>query len=84
MKGTPFEWLESRGSYFILGSYSRISGEKDVDFARRLTEEFGVAVIPVSVFYAGGKDDKVVRFCFAKKEETLAEAARRLKRLTSF
>lgn len=81
MKGSPFQWLQSSGSYFVLASYAGFSNERDTDFAVRLTKEYGVAVIPVSVFYRDGKDDKVVRFCFAKQESTLAEAASRLKRL---
>jgi methionine aminotransferase len=51
------------------------------DFAIQLIKEYGVATIPVSAFYADGKDDKVLRFCFAKKEETLLHAAERLKNL---
>lgn len=78
MRDSRFRWLDSKGSYFVLGSYGHFSQEKDTDFAVRLTKEYGVAVIPVSVFYRDGKDDKVVRFCFAKKESTLEEAARRL------
>lgn len=78
MRDSRFRWLDSKGSYFVLGSYGHFSQEKDTDFAIRLTREYGVAVIPVSVFYQDGRDDKVVRFCFAKKESTLEEAARRL------
>ena len=53
---------ESFGSYFICGSYERISDEADKELAIRLTKEAGVATIPVSVFYQNGKDDKVLRF----------------------
>lgn len=81
MKGSPFRWLDSKGSYFILGAYGHFSEEKDTDFSMRLTREYGVAVIPVSVFYSDFRDDKVVRFCFAKAEATLEEAARRLQRV---
>lgn len=81
MKESPFRWLDSKGSYFVLGSYAHFSQEPDTEFAIRLTKEYGVAVIPVSVFYRDGRDDKVVRFCFAKEDRTLEEAARRL---TSF
>ena len=81
MKDSPFRWLDSKGSYFVLGSYGHFSQQKDTEFSVRLTKEYGVAVIPVSVFYRDGKDDKVVRFCFAKSENTLEEAARRLSRL---
>ena len=58
--------------------YDRISDENDAAFAIRITKEYGVAVIPVSVFYESGKDDRVVRFCFAKKEATLEKAVERL------
>ena len=78
MAATKFTPLPSHGSYFQLYKYDRISDEADTDFAIRITKEFGVATIPVSVFYAEGKDDRVIRFCFAKKEETLEKAAERL------
>jgi methionine aminotransferase len=78
MKNTRFELLDSKGSYFICGKYDRISTEKDSDFAIRITKEFGVAVIPVSVFYKNETDNKVVRFCFSKKEETLEAAVEKL------
>ncbi|MBK5273177.1 MAG: aminotransferase class I/II-fold pyridoxal phosphate-dependent enzyme, partial [Bacteroidia bacterium] len=78
MKNTRFNLLESRGSYFICGKYNRISNEKDSEFAIRITKEFGVAVIPVSVFYKNETDNKVVRFCFCKKDETLEAAVERL------
>ncbi len=79
MKATRFTPLPSYGSYFQLYRYDRISDEYDQQFAKRLTKEFGVASIPVSVFYKNETDHKVIRFCFAKKEETLAAAAERLK-----
>jgi len=66
------------GSYFQVADYSNISDLGDVDFARWLTKEHGVATIPVSPFYSTKKDDKLVRFCFAKKEETLRAAVERL------
>ena len=78
MKGTRFTMLDSKGSYFICAQYNRISDESDKEFAIRITKEFGVAVIPVSAFYQEGTDNKVVRFCFCKKDETLALAAERL------
>ena len=81
MKDTRFTLQESFGSYFICGTYERISQEADKDFAIRLTKEFGVATIPVSAFYQDGTDNKVLRFCFAKKEETLEQAVERLKSL---
>lgn len=81
MKDTRFTMLDSKGSYFICAKYDRISDETDKDFAVRITKEFGVAVIPVSAFYQDATDNKVVRFCFGKKEETLALAAERLARI---
>lgn len=78
MQNTPFTMLDSKGSYFICAQYNRISDESDREFAIRITKEFGVAVIPVSAFYQQGTDNKVVRFCFGKKDETLALAAERL------
>jgi methionine transaminase len=81
MKDTRFTMLDSKGSYFICAQYNRISDETDKDFAIRITKEFGVAVIPVSAFYQDATDNKVVRFCFGKKEETLALAAERLARI---
>ncbi len=70
MKNTKFDLLSSHGSYFICARYDRISNEGDRDFAIRITKEFGVATIPVSVFYKNGTDNNVVRFCFSKKKET--------------
>ncbi|HEV2355584.1 MAG TPA: methionine aminotransferase [Puia sp.] len=78
MKQTRFTPLPSHGSYFQLYRYGRISDEPDTTFAIRMTKEYGVAMIPVSVFYTAGKDDRVVRFCFAKKESTLEAAVERL------
>lgn len=78
MEQTKFTMHESYGSYFICGTYERISDEPDKDFAIRLTREAGVATIPVSAFYQNGKDDRVLRFCFSKKAETLEMAAERL------
>lgn len=78
MQPTKFDMLESHGSYFICAKYNRISDENDKDFAIRLTKEAGVATIPVSAFYQNGKDDKVLRFCFSKKEETLEQAVEKL------
>jgi methionine aminotransferase len=78
MRHTRFNMLESKGSYFICARYDQISDESDKDFAIRITKEYGVATIPVSAFYQSGKDDKVVRFCFCKKDETLEKAAERL------
>ena len=81
MNTTRFTPLPSFGSYFQLYRYDRISDEGDKEFCIRLTEEFGIAAIPVSVFYNKGTDHKVIRFCFAKKETTLAAAAERLSKV---
>ena len=78
MRQTRFTMQESFGSYFICGTYERISDEPDKDLAIRLTKEAGVATIPVSAFYHNGKDDKVLRFCFSKKNETLEAAVEKL------
>ncbi|HEU5053597.1 MAG TPA: methionine aminotransferase [Hanamia sp.] len=78
MQTTLFKSLPSSGSYFQLYSYENISDENEFEFAKRLTEKAGVATIPVSPFYQNGIQDRVLRFCFAKKEQTLAEAVQRL------
>ncbi len=78
MEQTPFKSLSSHGSYFQLYSYAGISDETEIDFAIRLTCKASVTSIPTSAFYKNGKDNKVLRFCFAKKESTLTEAAERL------
>jgi methionine aminotransferase len=78
MQGSRFEFLPSHGSYFVCAKYGKISDQSDSEFAIRLIKKAGVATIPVSAFYRNGDDHKVVRFCFAKKEETLREAAGRL------
>lgn len=81
MKSTKFSMLDSSGSYFICAKYERISDEHDRDFSIRITKEFGVATIPVSVFYKAGTDNKVVRFCFSKKPGTLEAAVERLTKI---
>ncbi len=78
MQATKFSMKESYGSYFICGSYERISDEGDKDFAIRLTREAGVTTIPVSAFYRNGKDDRVLRFCFSKQKKTLEKAVEKL------
>ncbi len=81
MQDTRFGMLESRGSYFIGATYDRISNEGDKEFAIRITKEFGVVTIPVSAFYKDENDNKVLRFCFSKKEETLEQAVERLRKI---
>jgi methionine aminotransferase len=78
---TKFEPRASAGTYFQLADYSAISALPDVEFARWLTTEHGVATIPISVFYREPPDTKLVRFCFAKENATLDAAAERLRRL---
>ena len=67
--------LPSSGTYFQCFDYSKVSDEADTEFAKRLTTEHGVAAIPLSVFYGDQCDNKVLRFCFAKNEDTLDRAA---------
>jgi len=74
MKGSSFEPLPSYGSYFQLMSYKSISNKSDVEMAEDLLKKSKVASIPVSVFYRDGTDNRLLRFCFAKKEETLEKA----------
>nr|WP_290127807.1 methionine aminotransferase [Roseivirga pacifica] len=78
MKSSKFKPVPSNGTYFQLMDYSAISEKGDIVFAEWLTKEVGVAAIPTSVFYADGRDNKVLRFCFAKHEETLKAAAEKL------
>ena len=78
IKDSRFELLKSQGSYFQVASYASISNESDVDFTKRLVLEHGVATIPMSVFNADGKDNKLIRFCYAKDTETLTKASERL------
>jgi methionine aminotransferase len=78
LSGSRFRLLPSRGTYFVLADYSAISDEPEDAFARRLVERHGVAAIPVSAFHREPRDNRVVRFCFAKRDETLDAAAARL------
>ena len=78
MASTKFSALPSYGSYFQVYKYDRISDEPAAAFAIRITREFGVATIPVSAFYKSEKDNRVIRFCFSKKKETLDAAVERL------
>jgi len=73
--GSGFRIIPSHGTYFQLLDYSNITDEPETEFAIRLTKQHGLASIPVSVFYQKRTDHKVLRFCFAKKEETLEKAA---------
>jgi methionine aminotransferase len=80
LAATPLELLPCQGSYFQLARYARVSDEPADAFAQRLVREFGVATIPLSAFYQDRTDHRVIRFCFAKREETLLAAAKRLQR----
>ncbi|SPA24143.1 methionine aminotransferase, PLP-dependent [Cupriavidus taiwanensis] len=81
LAGSRFKLLPSDGTYFQCVDYSAISDLSEADFAMWLTREIGVAAIPVSAFYSQPRESGVVRFCFAKKEETLALALERLGKL---
>jgi methionine transaminase len=81
LAASRLELLPCEGTYFQLASYARVSDEPDVALAERLTREIGVAAIPTSVFYGSPEQHRVLRFCFAKGEETLARACERLARL---
>ncbi len=78
IKESRFKSLPSAGTYFQMLDYSGITDQNDVEFAKRMTVEKGVASIPPSVFYNKPLDHKILRFCFAKKDETLERAAERL------
>jgi methionine transaminase len=81
LSNTKFRLRRAAGTYFQLADYSAISALPDVEFARWLTVEHGVATIPISVFYRDPPDMRLVRFCFAKENATLDAAAERLRRL---
>ncbi len=78
---TRFKLLPSEGSYFQCVDISEVSNLNEADFCKWLTTEIGVAAIPLSAFYGDGFDQRVVRFCFAKKDETLNAALARLAKL---
>lgn len=75
ISGSRFKFTSSKGTYFQLVDYSNISSEKDTDFVERLIKEKGLASIPISVFNHNHIDNQQIRFCFAKKKETLDKAA---------
>ena len=81
LKETKLQLLPCEGTYFQVASYANISSEDDFTFTKRLVTEFGVAAIPISPFYADGRDTKCIRFCFAKDNATLIQAAERLIKL---
>ncbi|KAF1852468.1 hypothetical protein Lal_00037200 [Lupinus albus] len=81
LANTRFELLPSQGTYFQCVKYDAISDQSEADFCKWLTSEIGVAAIPVSAFYNTPRESGIVRFCFAKKDETLQLALDRLSRL---
>lgn len=81
IKDSKFKFTPSEGTYFQVLDYSEITDEYDVDFAKRLTTDFGIASIPLSVFNLNNQDDKVLRFCFAKTDETIVKAAEVLNKI---
>jgi methionine aminotransferase len=81
IKPSGFIPLKCDGTYFCLLDYSNLSQMNDVEFAKKITIDFGIASIPISVFYQDQTDNKVLRFCFAKKDDTLLNAAEKLCRI---
>ena len=81
LQKTRLRLLPSEGTYFQCVDISAVSDLKEADFCQWLTTELGVAAIPMSAFYGDGFDQRVVRFCFAKKDETLLSALERLQKL---
>ncbi len=75
IKGSRFKGIPSKGTYFQVLDYSDITDEYDLDFTKRLVKEQGIAAIPMSVFNENDLDQKVLRFCFAKTDDTLKRAA---------
>ena len=75
LSDSRFKLMPSKGTYFQLADYSAISDKSDMDFVTELTQEKGVAAIPLSPFYSDAPDTKIVRFCFCKDDETLEKAA---------
>ena len=81
LAGTRFRLLPCEGTYFQVVEYSAISEQPEAEFAQWLTREIGVTAIPMSAFYDAPIERRKVRFCFAKKDETLADALARLSRI---
>ena len=81
IKGSKFKLMPCLGSYFQLLDYSKITKEKDTDYAIRLTKEYKIASVPTSVFYHKNIDHHVLRFCFAKQKQTLEKAAEKLHKI---
>lgn len=75
IKDSRFKFVPAKGTYFQVLDYSNITSESDVDYAKTLTQDHKIASIPLSVFNNDGLDQKVLRFCFAKTDDTLRQAA---------
>lgn len=81
IRDSRFNILPSEGSYFQAVDYSGISSQNDLEFCEKMTKEYGVAAIPMSAFYRDKLDRKIIRFCFAKDDQTLESAAEKLCRI---
>jgi methionine aminotransferase len=81
VKGSKFKLLPCKGTYFQLMEYSDVSNLNDMDFSEYLTKKVGIAVIPISPFYSKGDTNKIIRICFAKRNEVLIESAQILSKL---
>jgi methionine aminotransferase len=82
LKSTRLRPLKSEGTFFQLCDYSDVSDLDDVAFAKEMTIKYGVACIPISVFYFDNRQDKLIRFCFAKTEGLLTAAGEKLKQIS--
>ncbi len=78
IQSSKFKLLPTKGSFFICADYSSISNEDDISFTQRLVKDNKIATIPLSVFYENKTDNKIIRFCFAKTENTLKQAAEKI------
>ncbi|MEZ0130288.1 methionine aminotransferase [Flavobacterium sp. LBUM151] len=81
LQNSRFELKPCEGTYFQVASYANISNEDDVTFCKKLITDHGVAAIPISTFYSDHKDQKLIRFCFAKDDFTLESAAKKLSKI---
>lgn len=81
IQSSRFNLLKCEGTYFQLASYTKISDERDLEFVKRMTRDAGVAAIPVSAFHRHNTDHSIIRFCFAKEEETLKRAAEKISKM---
>lgn len=81
LKDSRFEILPSKGTFYQLLNYSKMSDEKDTEFARRIMDDYAVALFPLSVFYHDSIDNKMLGFSFAREEEVLSKAARQLAKI---